>query len=74
MVEGGTIDITATLKDDLLRIRVENPADPDRSDVRGEGVGIQNARERLRAVSEGRAMLQAREADGRFRVEIELPR
>jgi len=74
MVEGGTIDITATLDGELLRIRVENPADPDRSDVKGEGVGIQNARERLRAVSEGRAVLRASEGDGRFRVEIEVPR
>jgi two-component system sensor histidine kinase AlgZ len=74
MVEGGTIDIEATLEDHMLRILIDNPADPDRADARGEGIGIENARGRLSAVSEGRAMLQAREAEGQFRVVIELPR
>ncbi|MBV9071724.1 MAG: histidine kinase [Acidobacteria bacterium] len=74
MVEGGTIDITATLEDHMLRIVIDNPADPDRADARGEGIGIENARGRLSAVSEGRAMLQAAEAEGQFRVVIELPR
>lgn len=74
MVEGGTIDIEATLENHMLRILIDNPADPDRADVRGEGIGIENARGRLSAVSEGRAMLQAREAEGQFRVVIELPR
>ncbi|MBV8546503.1 MAG: histidine kinase, partial [Acidobacteria bacterium] len=35
MVEGGTIDITATLEDHMLRIVIDNPADPDRADARG---------------------------------------
>ena len=74
MVEGGTIDIVATLEDHMLRIVIDNPADPDRADARGEGIGLENARGRLSAVSEGQAMLQAREDDGQFRVVIELPR
>lgn len=74
MVEGGTIDIDATLENHMLRIVIDNPADPDRADVRGEGIGIENARGRLSAVSEGRAMLRAAEAEGQFRVVIELPR
>lgn len=74
MVDGGTVDITGTLENHLLRIVIDNPADPDRADVRGEGIGLENARGRLSAVSEGRAMLQAKEGDGRFHVVIELPR
>ncbi|HXH37124.1 MAG TPA: histidine kinase [Thermoanaerobaculia bacterium] len=74
MVEGGTIDIVATLDNHMLRILIDNPADPDRADAKGEGIGLENARGRLSAVSEGRAMLQAREAEGQFRVVIELPR
>jgi len=74
MVEGGTIDISATLENHMLRILIDNPADPDRADVRGEGVGLENARGRLSAVSEGRAVLQAAEAEGQFHVLIELPR
>jgi hypothetical protein len=74
MVEGGTIEIAATLENHMLRILIDNPADPDRADVRGEGIGLENARGRLSAVSEGRAVLQAAEAEGQFHVLIELPR
>lgn len=74
MLEGGKIEITATLSEGMLRIHIDNPADPDRDDVRGEGIGLQNARGRLTAVSDGRARLSAEEAEGRFRVAIELPR
>jgi len=74
MVEGGTIDIEATLRDGMLRILIDNPADPDRADHRGEGIGLQNARGRLHTVSEGRAVMNAAETEGRFRVSIELPR
>jgi LytS/YehU family sensor histidine kinase len=73
-VDGGTVDIVGTLENHMLRIVIDNPADPDRADVRGEGIGLENARGRLSAVSEGQAMLQAKEDDGRFHVVIELPR
>lgn len=74
VVEGGTIAIGASMEERMLRIRIDNPADPDREDVRGEGIGLANARGRLHAVSEGRALLDARETEGRFHVLIELPR
>ena len=74
VLEGGTIDIEATLRDGMLRILIDNPADPDRTDNRGEGIGLQNARGRLHTVSDGRAVLNANETEGRFRVSIELPR
>lgn len=74
VVEGGTIDITASLHDGALRISIDNPADPDRVVSPGEGIGLQNAAGRLNAVSDGRARLSAAEDSGRFHVEIELPR
>ncbi len=74
VVEGGTIDIKANLRDGALRISIDNPADPDRPESRGEGIGLQNAAGRLNAVSDGRARMSAAEASGRFHVEIELPR
>jgi Putative regulator of cell autolysis len=74
MVEGGTIEIVATLENHMLRIAIDNPADPDRADARGEGIGLENARGRLSAVSQGQALLQAGGDDGRFHVVIELPR
>jgi len=74
VLEGGTIDIDATLRDGMLRIVIDNPADPDRVDQSGEGIGMKNARGRLQTVSDGKAVFQAGENDGRFHVSIELPR
>ena len=73
VVTGGTIDINAAASDGLLRISIENPADPDRPSGGGEGIGVANARGRLAAISGGRARLNTTEADGRYRVEIEVP-
>lgn len=74
VVEGGAVDIVASLHDGKLRISIDNPADPDRLDAKGEGVGLQNAAGRLRAVSDGKATVHAAEDEGRFHVAIELPR
>lgn len=74
VVDGGVVEIAAAADHDMLRISIDNPADADRAEARGEGIGLQNARGRLSAVSNGRAMLHARESAGRFRVDIELPR
>jgi len=73
VVDGGTIDIAANANDGVLHIRIENPADPDRPQPRGESIGLQNARGRLAAISNGRASLRTEEAEGKYRVEIELP-
>jgi LytS/YehU family sensor histidine kinase len=72
-IEGGTVTVEASRSEGMLRIAIENPADPDRAASRGEGIGLENARGRLAAISGGRASLRARESEGRFRVEIELP-
>ncbi|MFZ2493054.1 MAG: histidine kinase [Thermoanaerobaculia bacterium] len=73
LVEGGTVGLSATKRDGVLRIRVENPADPDRDARRGEGIGLQNARGRLALVTGGRAAVTTEESNGRFRVDIEMP-
>jgi len=73
VVDGGTIEIAAATNDGRLRIRIENPADPDRPQPRGESIGLQNARGRLAAISNGRASLRTEEAEGKYRVEIEVP-
>jgi two-component system, LytTR family, sensor histidine kinase AlgZ len=74
VVEGGVLDIGATLSGGRLRIWIDNPADPDRAEARGEGIGLQNARGRLQAAFDGQALLRAEESAGNFRVHIELPR
>lgn len=72
-VEGGTVDVAATVSDEVLRITIENPADPDRPPSKGEGIGLQNARGRLAAISAGRAAFRTSESAGTYRVEIEIP-
>jgi two-component system sensor histidine kinase AlgZ len=73
MVEGGCVRVTAERAGDVLRIAFTNPADPERSESHGEGIGLQNARGRLDAMFSGRASLRASETEGTYRVEIELP-
>ncbi|HEY8132001.1 MAG TPA: histidine kinase [Thermoanaerobaculia bacterium] len=73
LVDGGTIDIAAQANNGALRIRIENPTDPDRPQATGESIGLQNARGRLAAISNGRASLRTDESGGKFRVEIEIP-
>ena len=70
MVDGGNVDVAASKADGMVKIRIENPADPDRAQNRGEGIGLANARGRVGAIA-GR--FSTREADGRFTVEMELP-
>jgi LytS/YehU family sensor histidine kinase len=72
-LDGGTVGVSASVRDGVLRISIENPADPDRADARGEGIGLQNARGRLAAISGGRAAFRTTESAGTYRVEIELP-
>lgn len=74
MVDGGTVKISAAVVDEVLRIAIDNPADPDRVHAGGEQIGLQNARGRLAAISSGRATLSNSESDGRYRVAIEVPR
>lgn len=73
MVDGGTIDVTASVGDGVLTIRCSNPADPDRVTRRGEGIGIANVRGRLAAIYDDRAALEVEEADGAFSACLTLP-
>ena len=74
VLEGGTVIVTACDGAEGVRIAVENPADPDRTDGKGEGIGLQNVRGRVTAFFGGRASLRATESEGTYRVEIEVPR
>lgn len=71
-VEGGTIEIRAVAYGDGVRITVENPFDEDAVTLRGEGVGLENVRQRLRVTDARRAQLTTTKADGQYRVELTL--
>jgi hypothetical protein len=73
-LEGGVVRVRAAAGSAQLVIQVENPADPDRPRARGTRLGLANVRERLRsAYGATEARLDVVEADGAFRVRLELP-
>src|SRR5262249_42091949 len=46
-VEGGTIEIVAARRGTRLEITIENPRDPEAPPRRGQGLGLENVRQRL---------------------------
>lgn len=81
LVDGGTIRVTAHCQDGSLRVKIENEFDPDAPAARRNGLGLQNVRNRLRALYETEARIDASvdpatDAETplqRFRVEVNLP-
>ena len=71
---GGAIDIRLQLEAGLIRIQVENdmPGDGSRA-PEGHRVGLNSARERVRALSDGRGNVETRLADGRHIATMTLP-
>jgi Histidine kinase len=54
---GGLLRISAVLEDDMLKVEIENPRPPAPIPTAGEGVGLSNARDRLRQLFGTRATL-----------------
>jgi two-component sensor histidine kinase len=71
-VEGGRIEIEAVARDGQLVITVSNPYDEDATPRRGEGVGLENVRRRLRATAARQAQLTTTRAGGIYRAELVL--
>lgn len=73
-LEGGSIRVCAERAGSLLRIRVENDADPeDGAATAGRGVGLVNVRQRLAAAYGREASVHWARVDDRFRVDLVLP-
>jgi sensor histidine kinase YesM len=72
-IEGGTVRVAAQIAEGALRLSVENPFDEDSPARPGEGVGLQNVRRRLDALSARQTRLDTRRENGRFRVMLTLP-
>ena len=72
-LDGGTIRLAAVVMEDRLRVSVENDVDDDAVGRPGEGVGLENVRRRLDALSARETRLDTARESGRFRVTLALP-
>ncbi|QOY96199.1 histidine kinase [Massilia sp. UMI-21] len=74
LIEGGTIRLAAERAGSLLRIRVENDAEPDAAPSgSGSGIGLVNVRQRLAAAYGREASVHWANDAKTFRVELVLP-
>jgi len=73
LLEGGTVVIRSSRRDDLLELAIENPVDPDRPASRGAGVGLANVRNRIEALYGHRARVDVESGPETYRVRILLP-
>jgi LytS/YehU family sensor histidine kinase len=72
-VEGGTVILAASRRAGRLEVSVENPFDPDEPPRRGQGLGLENVRRRLRTLDPDSAGLDVSREGGCFRVQLYLP-
>jgi sensor histidine kinase YesM len=72
-LEGGTIALTAERAGSLLRIRVENDADPADAPAGSRGIGLENVRQRLAAAYGREAGVHWTRESALFRVDLVLP-
>lgn len=72
-LEGGTLALEARRDGTVLRVRIENPRDPDKPGRRGAGLGLDNVRGRLRSLFGDAARLEIRSEPATFRVDLSLP-
>ncbi len=73
-LEGGRIVLTAQRAGSLLRIRVENDADAiDAPQRGGQGIGLENVRQRLTAAYGRESSVHCAREDETFRVDLVLP-
>jgi two-component system sensor histidine kinase AlgZ len=73
LVDGGTIRLEARCASGRLQLKIFNEFDPDAPAASRHGLGLRNVRDRLRAVYENRARVDATASGDHFVVEMELP-
>jgi len=72
-IEGGTVRIDARVRGTSLEIAVENPRDPGAPPRRGQGLGLENVRQRLAALDSKTARVDVFRETESFRVRLTLP-
>jgi len=69
----GRVEISASVRDDVLRVVVENDLGSESPASRASGTGLTTTAHRLRLLYGARHGFSAAAKDGRFRVVIEIP-
>ena len=72
-VEGGTVRIGAKVVGRALEIEVGNPRDPSAPPRRGQGLGLENVRQRLAALDPRATRVDVFAEPESFRVRLTLP-
>ncbi|HYL77887.1 MAG TPA: histidine kinase [Bryobacteraceae bacterium] len=73
LLDGGTIRVEAHCRDGSLQVKIQNEFDPEAPAAKKHGLGLQNVRNRLRAVYENQARIDTEVSNNRFVVEVSLP-
>jgi LytS/YehU family sensor histidine kinase len=73
LVDGGTIRVEARCRNGRLHVTIGNQFDPEAPAARRHGLGLQNVRNRLRALYDNEARVDTVNTDQRFVVEVDLP-
>jgi two-component system sensor histidine kinase AlgZ len=73
-VQGGTIRVSAALRDDTVQVNIDNPVPDQRVEAReGNRMALENIRLRFEALYGPQSRLQTRQTDGQFHVELVFP-
>jgi len=73
LLDGGDVQISASRREGILRLSVENPCDPDRPASRGTGVGLNNVRARIETLYGNRGSVEVAAQGTTFRVTVLMP-
>ena len=73
LTDGGVLDIEARRVGSLLQIAVRNPVDVDQGPSRGNGVGLDNVRQRLASAYGHEASVHWARRGGTFEVTLSMP-
>lgn len=73
LIDGGEITISASTRGSRLLLSIDNPCDPEHPRRRGQGIGLENVRNRLRTLYASEAQFEVHSSPDSFRAEILLP-
>ena len=73
LVDGGAIRVEAHCENGWLQVTIQNEFDPEAPPAHRHGLGLQNVRNRLRAIYENQARIDTVVTDGVFVVAVDLP-